>query len=503
MSKTDIALAKDMGKLASDPYKWVMYAYDWNHGLLEGFKQPDDWQAEILDRWGHAIRKNGFDGVHAVDPLQFATSSGHGIGKSALTAWIAGFIMSTRPYCSGVITANTHQQLKTKTWSELIKWNNLSITGHWFKFLTSSSLRMHHVDYPQNWKLDGVTCVKENSESFAGLHAANSTPFFIFDEASGIPDIIWEVAEGGLTDGEPFWFTFGNPTQPSGRFFECFNRQKHRWSTRQIDSRTVKITNKKKIQEWLEDWGEDSDFFRVRVRGLFPRSGSSQIISSQDVFNATRRELKIEDFKDFPRLLGVDVARFGEDESVIVQRQGMKVYSPQSFRKIDTQDLASRTALMIEEWKPDAVFIDGVGVGAGVIDRLNSLGYRNLIIEVQASGKAADKKYANKTSECWGKMAEWFKKDVEIPDCNELVGQLTSRQYGFNVREQIQLERKGDAKKRGLSSPDRADALALTFAENVRHKNDKGGGFLQTYAMSAYDMISGKGNRRYPHNRSW
>ena len=485
----DVALAKDMGRLASDPLKWVMYSYEWGEGLLSGFSQPDDWQCEFLDKLGFAIKRNNFDGIKAVDPIQMSTSSGHGIGKSALCSWLSGFIMSTRPYCNGVITANTHQQLKTKTWSEMIKWNNLSITGHWFKFLTSSSLRMFHVDHPQVWKLDGVTCVKENSESFAGLHAANSTPFYIFDEASAIPDIIWEVAGGGLTDGEPMWFVFGNPTQPAGRFFECFNKQRHRWDTRQIDSRTVKITNKKKIKEWEEDWGEDSDFFRVRVRGVFPRSGSSQIISAEHVHLATKRDLRFDEFKTFPKLLGVDVARFGEDESVITRRQGGMVYPQESYRKLDTMELSSRISRHIQEWNPDAVFIDGVGIGSGVIDRLNALGHKGVVIDVQASGAAADKKYANKTTECWGLMAEWMKGDVQLPDDIELTSQLTARQYGFNIREQIQLERKSDAKKRGQSSPDRADSLALTFAEPVRSVEDRMKLFQHTYEINALDYL--------------
>ena len=489
MNHLDKALAKDMGKLATDPLAWVMYAYDWGDGMLSGFKEPDDWQKEYLDQLGFEIRKNGFDGVNPVQPVQMATSSGHGIGKSALCAWLCGFVMSTRPYCNGVITANTHAQLKTKTWSELIKWNSLSITGHWFKFLTSSSLRMFHVSNPQTWKIDGVTCVKENSESFAGLHAATSSPFYIYDEASAIPSIIYEVSEGGLTDGEPFWFVFGNPTQPSGRFFECFHRQKHRWITRQIDSRTVKITNKQKIQEWQDDWGEDSDFFRVRVRGVFPRSGSSQMVSAEHVHLATKRDLRFDEFKTFPKLLGVDVARFGEDETVITRRQGGLVYPQESHRKMDTMEIASRVSRHILDWQPDACFVDGVGIGAGVIDRLNSLGHKGVVIDVQASGKAADKKYANKTTECWGLMGEWFKNECQIPNDQDLIGQLTARQYGFNVREQVQLEKKSDAKKRGLASPDKADSLALTFAEPVRPIQDRLKLFNHTYSIDPLSYL--------------
>ncbi|EBI0451191.1 terminase, partial [Salmonella enterica subsp. enterica serovar Cerro] len=189
-----------------------------------------------------------------VEAYRCATSSGHGIGKSALTAWVILYIMSTRPFCKGVVTANTSEQLRTKTWGELGKWKKRCITGHWFEYNNGKgNMNIYHVDHMESWRCDGQTCREENSESFAGLHAANSSPFYIFDEASAVPDKIWEVAEGGLTDGEPFWFAFGNPTRNTGRFRECFRKFKHRWRRKQIDSRLAKMTNKELIEEWRND----------------------------------------------------------------------------------------------------------------------------------------------------------------------------------------------------------------------------------------------------------
>ncbi|HDK5141196.1 TPA: terminase, partial [Salmonella enterica] len=257
-SEFEAMLADDMGRFFYDPLGFVMYAFEWGAGELDGFDGPDEWQKEFLTDWGEAIRTNNFDGVKPVEAYRCATSSGHGIGKSALTAWVILYIMSTRPFCKGVVTANTSEQLRTKTWGELGKWKKRCITGHWFEYNNGKgNMNIYHVDHMESWRCDGQTCREENSESFAGLHAANSSPFYIFDEASAVPDKIWEVAEGGLTDGEPFWFAFGNPTRNTGRFRECFRKFKHRWRRKQIDSRLAKMTNKELIEEWRNDYGED------------------------------------------------------------------------------------------------------------------------------------------------------------------------------------------------------------------------------------------------------
>ena len=146
------------------------------------------------------VRERGFDGVDAVSPIRMATASGHGIGKSTIVGWLVCWIMSTRPHCIGTVTANTFVQLQTKTWSAIAKWKELCITSHWFEMTGTT---MYHKEAPKTWFASAQTCREENSEAFAGQHAANSTSFYIFDEASAVPDKIWEVAEGGLSDGEP------------------------------------------------------------------------------------------------------------------------------------------------------------------------------------------------------------------------------------------------------------------------------------------------------------
>jgi hypothetical protein len=405
-SDPDLMLAEDMGRFYADPLGFVLYAYEWGVGDLRGHDGPDVWQQDFLNDIGRQVKDRGFDGVTAVEPIRKATSSGHGIGKSALTAWLVNWIVSTRPHCKGVVTANTSPQLETKTWAEVAKWTRRCITGHWFDVSTGKgSMRLVHKGYPESWRVDAQTCREENSESFAGLHAANSTPFYIFDEASAIPERIWEVGEGGMTDGEPMWFVFGNPTRNTGKFFECFNRQRHRWHGVKIDSRTAKMPNKKQIQEWVDDYGEDSDFVRIRVKGEFPRAGSCQFIASDIVEGAVSREVEVP--QGSPKLFGVDVARFGDDQSVILRRHGRKVEEIHKFRGLDTMELSAKVAEYINIYKPDHTFIDEVGVGAGVVDRLKQLGYS--IIPVNSANKADDERqWSNKRAEMWGRMKEWL-----------------------------------------------------------------------------------------------
>lgn len=511
----DALLAEDMGRFYDDPLGFVMYAYDWDGDpslrvvklpapwdlLFDSEYGPDAWACAFLDSVGAQVRAHAFDGSTAVPAIREATSSGHGIGKSAITAWLVNWIMSTRPHCKGVVTANTAEQLASKTWAEIAKWTKRCITGHWFNVVTGKgNMRMTHKDHPESWRVDAQTCREENSESFAGLHAANSTPFYIFDEASAVPDKIWEVAEGGMTDGEPMWFVFGNPTRNTGRFFNCFNSARHRWNGRHIDSRSVQITNKQTIQEWVDDFGEDSDFVRVRVRGIFPRASTSQFIPRDLVDDAMARPAPRERGK--VAVLGIDVARFGDDQSVIRTRIGRDgTMPPIKLRGANTKDIAARAAHQINFLRGQGyrvvVFVDGSGgYGAGVVDTLQELGFE--VIEVQFGASATDRKaYANKRAEMWGRMKDWLAIGSLTPD-NELATDLTAVEYGFTLSDQVQLERKERMKDRGLASPDDGDALALTFAEPVadRPAEDMPRAGTHNGPRATYDPYRGINPRR-------
>ena len=481
----ELELAQDISQFYDDPLGHVLFSYPWGEGSLKGRTGPQRWQRTMLEEIGDEVRKRRFDGTNAVPPIQFSTASGHGIGKSALVAWIIRWIMDTRPYAKGVVTANTGPQLQTKTWGELAKWHNLGITKHWFELTSGSgSLSYYHKEFREQWRVDGQTCREENSEAFAGLHAANSTPFYIFDEASGVPDKIFEVREGGLTDGEPMVFDFGNPTRNSGRFYEnMVGKFRDRYIRRSIDSRDVEQTNKELFETWAETYGEDSDFFKVRVKGEFPASGDLQFIPTDQVEACVNVDIHVGETE--PLIMGVDVARFGDDDSVIWLRHGRDADTPgfKRYSGVDTMTLASEVARLAGEFRPDAVFIDGGGVGAGVIDRCRQLGVD--VIEINFGGKSPRPGFANMRAYMWSQMRDAIRDGIGLPDDPDVKSDLIGIEYGYNLRGDLQLEKKDDMKKRGLKSPDLADALALTYCMPVYPNRQGYQG--QAHTEHAYD----------------
>ena len=471
----ELELADEIAKYYADPLGFVLFAYPWGETgtALADFDGPDQWQIDFLVGIGEAVKERGFDGLNAVKPIRDGTSSGHGIGKSALTSWLVNWIMSTRPFAQGTITANTSSQLETKTWAQVAKWSKLCITSHWFTVNTGrGSMKMYHNQEPESWFCTAQTCREENSEAFAGQHAVNSTSFYIFDEASAVPDKIYEVAEGGMTDGEPMFFLFGNPTRNSGKFHRAaFGNERKRWGLRVIDSRNCKLPNKNQIDEWEEDYGEDSDFFRVRVRGLPPSASELQFIDTDRIYQAQKREPVCG--LDDPLIAGVDIARGGADSNVIYFRRGLDaqfippIIIPGEFTR-DTMKMVMKIVTVIADghrgFRPDAVFVDGTGIGGPVVDRCRQLGFD--VFEVQFAGAAPDRHYANMRAYMWWKMKEWLLAG-SINDDPQLESDLVGPESTHDNKDRLLLESKESMKKRGVASPDIADALALTFAMPV------------------------------------
>jgi hypothetical protein len=458
-------LVDDIGSFSLDPFLFTMYAYDWRKGELADSAGPRRWQKKILEK----IRDH-LQGPLRFTPLRIAVASGHGIGKSALVSMVMNWGMSTCEDCKIVLTATTGKQLSTKTWPEHNKWTNLAINKHWWE-MRATSVVSREKGHEHLWRTDAITWSEENMEAFSGLHNKGKRIIVILDEASGVGDKIWETTEGALTDEgtEIIWLAFGNPTQNTGRFCECFGSQRHRWQTMQIDSRQVEGTNKAQIDEWIKDYGEDSDFVRIRVRGEFPRSGSTQLIPS-DVVQAARH-YKAVGFAELPKILSVDVARYGDDQTVIGIRQGRQCRVLGKYRGLSTVQATDKVIEFIDKESPDAYIIDGDGIGASVVDQLEARGYKQKLFEFHGAERANDvNKYFNKRAECWGLMNEWLASGAEIPDDPEMAVDLTGPQYGFSSKQQIQLEKKEDMKKRGLASPDHGDMLAMTFSVKVAAK---------------------------------
>lgn len=467
MQQVELELIDDIFSFTHNPLGFVKYAFPWTVDSSLQDRQIEGWQEEILTEIGDKLKAGTIDTQQAI---QIAVASGHGIGKSALVSWLILWAMSTCVDTKGVVTANTENQLKTKTWAELAKWYRLCICKHWFKY-TATALFSSNADHEKTWRIDMVPWSERNPEAFAGLHNKGKRIIFIFDEASAILDLIWEVSEGALTDEdtEIIWCAFGNPTRNTGRFKECFGQYAHRWITKQIDSRSVSITNKTQIQKWIDDHGEDSDFVRVRVRGLFPSSSDMQLIPTDWVENAQKRE----EFYtlDDPLILGLDIARGGEDDNVIWARRGKDARSipPLIIPGSETRDsmrLVGRVVTHVQQLNPDAVFVDSTGVGGPVADRLRQLGVN--AIDVNFASKAMNSSdYANMRGEMWCKMKEDLKTSLAIPDDKYLYRELIAPEYHYDISNRILLEKKDDIKKRLKYSPDRADALALTYAMPV------------------------------------
>lgn len=460
----DKELANAYANLIYTPLDFVYFQYPWGEDgtILKREEGPDDWQAEVLEYIGSAMQEA--DQTHG-KPVRVAIRSGHGIGKGCLSSFITDWFKSTRPHPQIVVTANTKPQLETKTWREVAKWQNLAKNKHWFKHTATAN---YHIEHERTWRANMLPWSKDKSEAFAGTHEKHV--LFIYDEASAIDDIIWEVTEGAMTEAGALWVALGNPTKNTGRFSDCFRKDNvkfgGRWRCWEIDSRKVKRTNKEEIQDLIDTYGLDSDFVRVRVLGKEPRAGQMQLIGNLLVQEAVERVIHESAYMREAKILAVDPARSGDDASTIIKRQGYAAYDLEKHSIPDSMQLASVVANRIGRYNPDAVFIDEIGIGAGVVDRLRQLGHN--IVGVNGSRNAGEKhKYFNKRTECWVLMKEWLDRGGVIPDDRDLKEDLPAPEYAFDAQGRWQLERKEDVKLRLGRSPDCGDALALTFAEPV------------------------------------
>lgn len=476
-----IDLIEELAKYSDKPYEFCLWGFPWGEPgseLADYPEGPNEWQTLILKLLGDNLISfaQAIQMAEDTATMQLGVTSGHGIGKSAFVAMLILWAISTMEDTKGVVTANTENQLKTKTWAELAKWHRLFIARDLFK-MTATKLYSADPAHENTWRIDMVPWSEKNQEAFAGLHNKGKRILLVFDEASNIPDVIWEVAEGAMTDENTqiIWAVFGNPTRSAGRFRDCFAGGKfaHRWQTTKVDSRTVSITNKKRINEWVEDYGEDHDFVRIRVRGEFPRSSAESFIPRGDVEAAIIRD--ISDQSHLPVILGVDVARYGGDSTVLYARQGRDAATrtPRVFKGLSTMEVVREVIKAINDWDIAFTFVDAGNYGGGVVDRLIELRVPVMGVEfgagMQGFNTETSEVYANVRAEIWGCMRAWLKRgsiNESIPRLDTtFLEELVAPQYVYvGKREAIQLEKKKDMKNRGVASPDAADALALTFA---------------------------------------
>jgi hypothetical protein len=466
-------------KLANDPEAFVLFSFPWQqpNTPLAKFKGPRAWQRKVLREIGEHIKAN--NGQLDMTTLRKAVSSGRGIGKSALVSWLILWMLSTRIGSTVIVSANSEAQLRSVTWGELTKWTAMIINNHWWEISATKLMPAKWVcelverDLKKGtryWAAEGKLWSEENPDSYAGAHNHDGM-MVIFDEASGIPDAIWSVAAGFFTENiaDRYWFAFSNPRRNTGYFFETFHGKRDFWSSTQVDARTVEDTDKNLYQQIIAEYGEDSSQARIEVYGEFPSEGDDQFITPTVVNDAMARP-KWKD-ETAPIVLGIDPARGGTDSTVIVVRQGRDIIAIKRFHGEDTMTIVGRVIDAIEEYKPTLAVIDEGGLGYGILDRLNEQRYK--VRGVNFGWKAKNSvMWGNKRAEMWGTMRDWLR-TAAIPDDRQLKADLIGPMKKPNSSGTIFLEGKKEMRARGLASPDAADALAVTFAFPVAHREER------------------------------
>lgn len=468
----------------NDPLKFVRGAYPWGEpGPLVDEAGPDDNQVEFLTALGEEVTERAFDGHTPVMPVMMAETSGHGTGKTALEGWISDWIRSTRPHSDITVTAGGYAQLEARTWPAIQWWAGMSLTAPWFDVMETGiyakGVDALGVPLARTWKTQMQSCKEQNAQAFAGQHARRSTSAYIFDESSLVPDKVWETAYGGMTDGEPMIFAFGQMTRNTGEFYKvCFGSLKARWNHRRVDSRTSRFTNKEKIAQEILDYGLESDFIKVRVLGYGPSADELQYIDKARVELARKRIMV--PLQDDPLIAGFDVSGGGKAWNVIRFRRGLcgnplgengKPLGPIRMAGDKDPDRSARVALcceLLNDRRPGhqiaAMFVDSA-FGAAIVVAVRALGHTN-IHEINFGGDSPDPHQANMRAYMHAKTKEWLLLG-SLPDEDRLCEQLCLAGYHINPSGKLVIESKADIQDRGEQSPDDSDAEMLTHARVV------------------------------------
>jgi phage terminase large subunit len=404
-----------------------------------------------------------------------AVKSGHGVGKSALLAWIILWWLLTRFPAKVACTAPTSHQLDDVLWGEISKWYRRMPDG--FKdLITVTSDKVFLNAAPNESFCVARTARKEKPEAFQGFHSENM--LFIVDEASGVDPIIFEVGEGAMsTEGAKTLLT-GNPTRTSGYFYDAFHSMRKWWKTRTVKCTDSTQATDKYVQQMADKWGSDSNVFAVRVLGEFPKDDSDAIIPRNLIESAVGRDIA---GSHTDRVVwGLDVARFGSDKTALCKRKGRVITGPiEKWTGKDTMQVAGLVKAQYDKVvdfpaeRPSEIMVDSIGIGAGVVDRLREMGLPARGVNV-AESASVDMLYSRLRDELWFKARDFFDgKDVSMwkdPATGEgdleLIEQLAAVKYSYTSLGKLKAESKDEMKKRGVQSPDVADAFCLTLAYN-------------------------------------
>lgn len=430
----------------------------------------DDWQGAVAS--------------DVANESKVAVKSGQGVGKTALEAGLIIWFLVCRPYSKVIATAPTMQQLYDVLWAEIAKWLNTSKVKN---LLTWTKTKVYMVGDSERWFATAKTATKP--ENMQGFHEDHM--LIVVDEASGVSDPIMEAILGTLSGEDNKLLLMGNPNRIDGVFYDAFNKDRDKYRTHTVSSRESKRTNKDNIDMIESKYGKDSDVVRVRVDGNFPKGALDSFISLETVELACSKMNKIEqkDIESCKTLhVGCDVARFGNDKTVITPRIGAKVFEFRKYTKKSTMETAGNVIKCCKDYmnshkniKNCIIKVDDSGVGGGVTDRLKEVIHEEKlpykVIPVNNGESATDDYYFNLGGQIWGHIKELLevnfsnsiqgKEDVqiELPYDEEMIKQLSIRKYHMTSKGKIQLESKDEMKKRGVGSPDTADSLSLALYE--------------------------------------
>ena len=418
----------------------------------------DDWQRTVIQAYDRGERR-------------ISIRSGHGVGKTTCLAILAVHHQLTKLPQKTVMTAPTSAQLFDALWSE-IKTVIGRLPAALQDLLVVKSDRIELAAAPSESFMAARTSRAETPEALQGVHSENV--LLICDEASGIPEPIFEAAAGSMSGHNATTILCGNPVRTSGTFFDTHHKLKDMWFTVRVSCEDSRFVSPDYVTDMERRYGgRDSNPFRVRVLGEFPLADADTVIPFEFVESATARDIRVS--RDTPVVWGLDLARTGNDRSALAKRQGAVLLDQVEFwREPDLMATVGKVKSQYDatpfDFKPVAIMVDAIGIGAGVADRLRELGLPARAINVSENAGLSDK-YKNLRAELWFKAREWFEsRAVTVPrdDRKEsLIEELTAVTYKFTSSGKYQIESKEDMKRRGVRSPDLADAFVLTFAQNA------------------------------------
>ena len=415
--------------------------------------EPLDYQAEFLEAIADGERK-------------ISMRAGHGTGKSTAASWAMLWYFLMHSPNKVVVTAPTSSQLFDALFAEMKRWIN-ELPDAFKEVLNVKSDRVEHTAAPSEMFISARTSRAETPEALAGVHSEHV--MLIVDEASGVPEQVFEAAAGSMSGHNATTIMLSNPTRSSGTFFESQNRLADSWWTRRWSCVDSPLVSDEFIEEMKLRYGEDSNAFRIRVLGEFPQADDDTIIPFHLVETATHRD--IEGDSDLPSVWGLDVSRFGNDKTALCKRQGSVVTEIRSWAGLDLMQTVGRVVAeyeaLLPSKQPREILVDSIGLGSGVVDRLRELGLPVRGINV-AEAPSMGGTYLNLRSELWFKTKAWFEdRACKLPKDDQLVAELTGIRYSFTSSGKMKAESKDEMRKRGLASPDLADALCLTMASDA------------------------------------